>query len=49
MILSPELINGGTWILIPFISVAGLYDDEAVCPFIAASVTSISNSTVGRV
>ena len=41
-----ELIKGGTVILIPFSKVAGLYDDEAVCPFIAASVVSIFNSTV---
>ena len=38
IILSPELINGGTVILIPFSNVAGLYEDEAVCPLIAASV-----------
>ena len=33
MILSPDLINGGTVILIPFSKVAGLYDEDAVCPF----------------
>ena len=45
IILSSELINGGTIILIPFSNVAGLYEDEAVCPLIAASVVSIFNST----
>ena len=44
MILSPELINGGTVILIPFFKIAGLYDDDAVCLFIATSVVSIVNS-----
>ena len=44
-ILSSELINGGTIILIPFSSIAGLYEEEAVCPLMAASLLLIFNST----
>ena len=36
-----EFIKGGTIIFIPFSNVAGLYEEETVCPFKAASVVSI--------
>ena len=39
--VSPLSINGGTCIFIPFSNVAGLYEEETVCPFKAASVVSI--------
>ena len=38
-------MNGGTWIFKPFVSVAGLYDDETVWPFNVASVVSILQVT----
>ena len=38
MILSPDSINGGTCIFKPLSKIAGLYDEETVCPFKAASV-----------
>ena len=41
IMLSPLSINGGTWMLKPFSSNAGLYEDETVWPFKAASVVSI--------
>ena len=34
-------MKGGTWILIPFSNIAGLYEDETVWPFKAASVLSM--------
>ena len=43
--LSPASIKGGTWILNPFSKIAGLYDDETVWPFSAASVVSILQVT----
>ena len=45
MILSPLSINGGTWIFIPLSKVAGLYDEETVCPLRATSVVSIIQVT----
>ena len=44
MIFSPLSINGGTLIFIPQSSKAGLYEEEAVWFFIAASVLSILHS-----
>ena len=41
IILSPDSINGGTWIFKPFSNVAGLYEEDTVCPFKATSVASI--------
>ena len=41
IIVSPLSINGGTCILIPLSNIAGLYEEETVCPFNAASVLSI--------
>ena len=38
-------INGGTWILNPLSKIAGLYDEETVWPFNAASVDSILHVT----
>ena len=45
IMLSPDSINGGTWIFNPLSKVAGLYDDETVCPFKATSVVSILHVT----
>ena len=45
IISSPDSINGGTWIFKPLTKVAGLYDEETVCPFKAASVLSILQLT----
>ena len=45
MISSPDSMKGGTWILRPLSSDAGLYDDETVWPFNAASVVSILQVT----
>ena len=42
---SPSSIIGGTWIFSPLSSFAGLYEEETVCPFIAASVVSILHFT----
>ena len=44
-ISSPASINGGTWIFKPLSRVAGLYDDDTVCPLRAASVVSILHCT----
>ena len=41
IILSPDSINGGTCMCKPLSKIAGLYDEETVCPFKAASVISI--------
>ena len=40
MILSSLSMKGGTWILIPLLKVAGLYEDDTVWPFKATSVDS---------
>ena len=45
MISSPASINGGTWIFKPLSRVAGLYDDDTVCPLRATSVVSILHCT----
>ena len=43
----PGWICGGTMVRAPFDSLAGLYDEEAVAPFMPGSVSVISRVTRG--
>ena len=43
----PAEMCGGTITRAPFASLAGLYEDEAVWPYIAGSVSVTSNVTRG--
>ena len=43
-ILSPTPTNGGTAVLTPLSKIAGLYDDDTVCPLITGSVSAVSAS-----
>jgi hypothetical protein len=48
--LSPAFTKGGTWIVTPFSSTAGLLDFAAVWPFMVASAERTLISTIfGRV
>ena len=41
----PEPTCGGTMMRAPFDNLAGLYDDDAVCPFTTGSASTISSVT----